>query len=570
MNRISRKKYADMYGATIGDRIRLADTSLIIEIEKDYAVYGDEAKFGGGKSIRDGMGQSSTVLDKDCPDTVITSVIILDYWGIVKADIGIKDGKICGIGKAGNPAIMDGVNENLIIGAGTEVIAGEGLILTAGGIDTHIHFISPTQVETALYSGVTTMIGGGTGPADGTNATTCTPGRFNIEKMLESAEELPMNFGFLGKGNSSNLETIEEQIKAGACGMKLHEDWGSTPAAIDYCLTVCDKYDVQASIHTDTLNEAGFVEDTIAAFDGRTIHTYHTEGAGGGHAPDIIKAAAFPNVLPSSTNPTMPFTNNTIDEHLDMLMVCHHLDKNVPEDIAFADSRIRPETIAAEDVLHDMGIFSMMSSDSQAMGRVGEVIIRTWQTADKMKKQRGTLPEDCDRNDNFRVKRFIAKYTINPAITHGISKYVGSVETGKMADLVLWKPAMFGVKPEMIIKGGFIMAAKMGDANASIPTPQPVVYTKMFGGYGIARNNSCISFVSKVAFDENIKDKLGLKRQVLPVENCRNIGKKDMKNNNVIARIEVNPENYEVKVDGELITCEPASELSLAQKYFLF
>ena len=388
--------------------------------------------------------------------------------------------------------------------------------------------------------------------------------------MLEAAEELPVNLGFLGKGNSANLHTLEDQIKAGACGMKLHEDWGSTPAAIDYCLTVCDKYDVQASIHTDTLNEAGFVEDTIAAFDGRTIHTYHTEGAGGGHAPDIIKAAAFPNVLPSSTNPTMPFTNNTIDEHLDMLMVCHHLDKNVPEDIAFADSRIRPETIAAEDVLHDMGIFSMMSSDSQAMGRVGEVIIRTWQTADKMKKQRGTLPEDCDRNDNFRVKRFIAKYTINPAITHGISKYVGSVETGKMADLVLWKPAMFGVKPEMIIKGGFIMAAKMGDANASIPTPQPVVYTKMFGGYGIARNNSCISFVSKVAFDENIKDKLGLKRQVLPVENCRNIGKKDMKNNNVIARIEVNPENYEVKVDGELITCEPASELSLAQKYFLF
>lgn len=570
MNKMTRAAYAAMYGPTTGDRIRLADTSLLIEVEKDYATYGEEAKFGGGKSIRDGMGQSCNVLDDKCPDTVITSAVIVDHWGIVKADIGIKDGKICGIGKAGNPAIMDGVDENLIIGAGTEVIAGEGLIVTAGGLDTHIHFISPTQAETALYSGVTTMIGGGTGPADGTNATTCTPGKFNIEKMIEAAEGLPVNLGFLGKGNSSNLETIAQQIEAGACGMKLHEDWGSTPAAIDYCLTVCDRYDVQAAIHTDTLNEAGFVEDTVAAFKGRTIHTYHTEGAGGGHAPDIIRAAAFPNVLPSSTNPTMPYTVNTLDEHLDMLMVCHHLDKNVPEDIAFADSRIRPETIAAEDVLHDMGIFSMMSSDSQAMGRVGEVITRTWQTADKMKRQRGPLPEDSERNDNFRVKRYIAKYTINPAITHGVSDYVGSVEIGKIADLVLWNPAMFGVKPDMIIKGGFILASKMGDANASIPTPQPVVYTKMFGGYGLAQKRTCITFVSMVAFENNIKDRLSLERQVLPVHNCRNIGKKDMKNNDVIADIQVNPETYEVRVDGEKITCEPAIKLPLAQRYYLF
>nr|WP_308649312.1 urease subunit alpha [uncultured Agathobacter sp.] len=570
MNKISRKKYADMYGPTTGDRIRLADTSLILEVEKDYAVYGDEAKFGGGKTARDGMGQSCKVRDDNCPDTVITSAVIVDYWGIVKADIGIKDGKICGIGKAGNPTIMDGVDENLVIGAGTEVIAGEGLIVTAGGLDTHIHFISPTQVRTALYSGITTMIGGGTGPADGTNATTCSPGRFNIERMLEAAEELPINLGFLGKGNSSDIDTLREQIKAGACGLKLHEDWGSTPDAIDHCLSVCDEYDVQAAIHTDTLNEAGFVEDTINAFKGRTIHTYHTEGAGGGHAPDIIKAAAFENVLPSSTNPTMPFTKNTLDEHLDMLMVCHHLDKNVPEDIAFADSRIRPETIAAEDVLHDMGIFSMMSSDSQAMGRVGEVITRTWQTADKMKKQRGALPEDCERNDNFRIRRYVAKYTINPAITHGISQYVGSVEVGKLADLVLWNPKMFGVKPDMVIKGGFIIASKMGDANASIPTPEPVVYTDMFGAYGLARANTCISFVSKAAYDDGIKERLGLKRQVLPVSHCRDIGKRDMKNNDVIADIDVNPENYEVRVDGELITCEAADELALTQKYFLF
>lgn len=570
MNKISRKKYADMYGPTTGDRIRLADTSLILEVEKDYAVYGDEAKFGGGKTARDGMGQSCKVRDDNCPDTVITSAVIVDHWGIVKADIGIKDGKICGIGKAGNPAIMDGVDENLVIGAGTEVIAGEGLIVTAGGLDTHIHFISPTQVRTALYSGITTMIGGGTGPADGTNATTCSPGRFNIERMLEAAEELPINLGFLGKGNSSDIDTLREQIKAGACGLKLHEDWGSTPDAIDHCLSVCDEYDVQAAIHTDTLNEAGFVEDTINAFKGRTIHTYHTEGAGGGHAPDIIKAAAFENVLPSSTNPTMPFTKNTLDEHLDMLMVCHHLDKNVPEDIAFADSRIRPETIAAEDVLHDMGIFSMMSSDSQAMGRVGEVITRTWQTADKMKKQRGALPEDCERNDNFRIRRYVAKYTINPAITHGISQYVGSVEVGKLADLVLWNPKMFGVKPDMVIKGGFIIASKMGDANASIPTPEPVVYTDMFGAYGLARANTCISFVSKAAYDDGIKERLGLKRQVLPVSHCRDIGKRDMKNNDVIADIDVNPENYEVRVDGELITCKATDELALTQKYFLF
>lgn len=570
MNKISRKKYADMYGPTTGDRIRLADTSLILEVEKDYAVYGDEAKFGGGKTARDGMGQSCKVRDDNCPDTVITSAVIVDHWGIVKADIGIKDGKICGIGKAGNPAIMDGVDENLVIGAGTEVIAGEGLIVTAGGLDTHIHFISPTQVRTALYSGITTMIGGGTGPADGTNATTCSPGRFNIERMLEAAEELPINLGFLGKGNSSDIDTLREQIKAGACGLKLHEDWGSTPDAIDHCLSVCDEYDVQAAIHTDTLNEAGFVEDTINAFKGRTIHTYHTEGAGGGHAPDIIKAAAFENVLPSSTNPTMPFTKNTLDEHLDMLMVCHHLDKNVPEDIAFADSRIRPETIAAEDVLHDMGIFSMMSSDSQAMGRVGEVITRTWQTADKMKKQRGALPEDCERNDNFRIRRYVAKYTINPAITHGISQYVGSVEVGKLADLVLWNPKMFGVKPDMVIKGGFIIASKMGDANASIPTPEPVVYTDMFGAYGLARANTCISFVSKTAYDDGIKERLGLKRQVLPVSHCRDIGKRDMKNNDIIADIDVNPENYEVRVDGELITCKAADELALTQKYFLF
>ena len=570
MFKMSRKQYAYMFGATKGDRIRLADTSLIIEIERDLTVKGDEAKFGGGKSLRDGMGQSCNIPDSECPDTVITNAVIIDYTGIIKADVGIKDGKICGIGKAGNPDIMDGVTPELIVGSGTEVIAGEGLILTAGGIDTHIHFISPTQIETALYSGVTTMIGGGTGPADGTNATTCTPGKFNIEKMIEAAEDYPMNLGFLGKGNCANYAALASQVEDGACGLKIHEDWGATPSVINKSLEVADDYDVQVSIHTDTLNEAGFVEDTINAIGGRTIHTYHTEGAGGGHAPDIIKAAAFPNILPSSTNPTMPFTVNTIDEHLDMLMVCHHLDKRVKEDVAFADSRIRPETIAAEDVLHDMGIFSMMSSDSQAMGRVGEVITRTWQTASKMKDQRGTLPEDCERNDNFRVKRYVSKYTINPAITHGISKYVGSVETGKYADIVLWKPAMFGVKPEMIIKGGFITASKMGDANASIPTPQPVVYTNMFGAHGKARSRTCITFVSKAAYENGIKERLGLMKTVLPVQNCRNIGKKDMKFNDRTGKIDVDSENYRVTVDGEEITCEPAESLPLTQKYYLF
>lgn len=570
MVEISRKDYAAMYGPTTGDRIRLSDTSLIVEIEKDYCVYGEEAKFGGGKSLRDGMGQSVTYLDEQCLDLVITSATVIDHTGIYKADIGIKDGKISGIGKAGNPHIMDGVDPNMIVGSSTEALAGEGMILTAGGIDTHIHFISPTQIHTALYSGVTTMIGGGTGPADGTNATTCTPGRYNIEKMIEASEGVPMNIGYLGKGNSSREETLIEQVKAGVIGLKLHEDWGSTPKAIDVCLNVAEQFDVQVSIHTDTLNEGGFVEDTIGALKGRTIHTYHTEGAGGGHAPDIIKAAAFPNVLPSSTNPTMPFTKNTIDEHLDMLMVCHHLDKNNKEDVAFADSRIRPETIAAEDILHDMGIFSMMSSDSQAMGRVGEVITRTWQTADKMKKQRGPLAQDNERNDNQRVKRYIAKYTINPAITHGISEYVGSVEIGKMADLVLWKPEMFGVKPELIIKNGFICASRMGDANASIPTPQPVVYKEMFGAKGQAVNQTAVTFVSQYAYEHGIKETLGLKRSILPVKNCRDIGKKDMIHNDRIAKLEVDPETYTVKVDGEEIHCEPMEELPMAQRYFLF
>lgn len=573
--KIDRKKYVDMYGPTKGDRVRLADTSLIVEVEKDLCTddgkfYGDEAKFGGGKSLRDGMGQSCTVRDEDCPDFVITNALVIDYTGIYKADIGIKDGKICGIGKAGNPDIMDNVTPSLVFGASTEAIAGEGLILTAGGIDTHIHFISPTQIDTALYSGITTMIGGGTGPSDGTNATTCTPGKFSIEKMLEASEDYSMNLGYLGKGNSSSLNTLSEQVEAGACGLKIHEDWGATPAVIDSSLRIADEYDVQVSIHTDTLNEGGFVEDTIAAIGGRTIHTYHTEGAGGGHAPDIIRAASMPNILPSSTNPTMPFTKNTIDEHLDMLMVCHHLDNKVPEDIAFADSRIRPETIAAEDVLHDMGIFSMMSSDSQAMGRVGEVITRTWQCASKMKDERGALPEDNERCDNFRVKRYISKYTINPAITHGISEYVGSVEVGKIADLVLWKPAMFGVKPEMIIKGGYICASKMGDANASIPTPQPVKYTKMFGAHGLAGKRTSVSFVSKFAYENGIKEKLGLERMVLPVKNCRNIGKKDMKFNDKICDLKVDPETYTVTVDGEKVTSKPAEKLPLTQKYYLF
>lgn len=573
MRTITRSDYAGMFGPTTGDRVRLGDTGLLIEVEKDYARYGDELKFGGGKSFRDGMGQSSVQRDSESPDTVITNALVVDYTGIYKADIGIKNGKISAIGKAGNPQTMDGVTPGLAVGACTEAIAGEGLILTAGGIDNHIHFIAPQQVRTALAGGVTTMVGGGTGPADGTNATTCSPGAFHIARMIEAAEAMPVNVAYLGKGNGSSPEPLREQIRAGAAGLKIHEDWGATPAVIDTCLGVADDMDVQVAIHTDTLNEGGCVEDTIAAFKGRTIHTYHTEGAGGGHAPDIIRAASFPNVLPSSTNPTMPFTRNTIDEHLDMMMVTHHLDRNVPEDIAFADSRIRPETIGAEDVLHDLGLISMMSSDSQAMGRVGEVITRTWQTADKMKKQRGPLPEDAhdnNRNDNFRVKRYVSKYTINPAITHGISDYVGSVEVGKMADLVLWQPALFGAKPEMIIKGGSILHARMGDANASIPTPEPVLYRDMFGAMGKALGSSCATFVSQAAHDDDIAGRLGLERQVLPVRHCRGIGKKDLKFNDTIADIQVNPETFQVSVDGEPIHSEPVAELPLAQRYFLF
>ena len=569
---INRIKYANMFGPTTGDKVRLGDTDLFIEIEQDHTVYGDEIKFGGGKTIRDGMAQSSTKKRSEgVLDLVITGVIIIDHWGIVKADIGIKDGNIIGIGKAGNPDIMDGVDENMIIGASTEVHGGAGLIATAGGIDTHIHFICPQLIDHALFSGVTTMIGGGTGPADGTNATTVTPGSWNIQKMLEASEEFPVNVGFFGKGNCATEGPLSEQIEAGALGLKIHEDWGSTPAVIDAALKIADEYDVQIAIHTDTLNEAGFLEDTMNAINGRVIHTFHTEGAGGGHAPDIIKAAMYNNVLPSSTNPTRPYTINTIDEHLDMLMVCHHLDKSVPEDVAFADSRIRPETIAAEDILHDMGIFSMMSSDSQAMGRVGEVIIRTWQTADKMKKQRGYLIEDeKNSNDNFRVKRYISKYTINPAISHGISEFVGSLEKGKLADIVLWKPMMFGAKPEMIIKGGMIMASKMGDPNASIPTPQPVLYRYMFGSYGKAMFKTCITFVSKSSIEKKIIEGYQLKKRIEAVKNCRNISKKDLIHNDATPEINVNPENYEVTVDGKIITCEPATVLSLAQRYFLF
>lgn len=569
---INRTKYANMFGPTVGDKVRLADTELFIEIEKDFAVYGEEAKFGGGKTIRDGMAQSARATrNEGVLDFAITNLIIIDHWGIIKGDIGIKDGKIVGIGKAGNPDTMDGVSENMIIGASTEVHSGAGLIATAGGIDTHIHFICPQQIDHALYSGVTTMIGGGTGPADGTNATTVTPGAWNIQKMLESAEAFPMNLGFFGKGNCATIAPLVEQIEAGALGLKIHEDWGSTPATIDASLTVADQLDIQVAIHTDTLNESGFLEDTINAINGRVIHTFHTEGAGGGHAPDIIKSAMYPNVLPSSTNPTRPYTINTIDEHLDMLMVCHHLDKSVPEDVSFADSRIRPETIAAEDILHDMGVFSMMSSDSQAMGRVSEVITRTWQTAHKMKVQRGFLAEDESKNnDNFRVKRYIAKYTINPAISHGISKHVGSLEAGKLADIVLWKPAMFGVKPELIIKGGMIIAGRMGDPNASIPTPQPVIYRPMFGAYGKALHKTCVTFVSKIAIENKTIEKYQLNKIILPVENCRNIGKKDLIHNDKTPNIEVNPENYEVKVDGQKITCEPAKDLPLTQRYFLF
>ena len=564
---IDRHAYAEMYGPTAGDRVRLGDTELIIEVEQDHTIYGEEVKFGGGKVIRDGMGQSQRGA-RDSVDTVITNALILDYTGIVKADIGIKDGHIAGIGKAGNPDIQPGVN--IIIGAGTEVIAGEGMIVTAGGIDSHIHFICPQQIEDALMSGVTTMLGGGTGPAAGTNATTCTPGPWNIHHMLLAADGLPMNLGFLGKGNASQPEPLREQIIAGAMGLKLHEDWGTTPAAIDVCLSVADELDVQVAIHTDTLNESGFVEDTIAAFKGRAIHTYHTEGAGGGHAPDIIKVCGESNVLPSSTNPTRPYTVNTIDEHLDMLMVCHHLDAKIPEDVAFAESRIRRETIAAEDILHDLGAFSMLSSDSQAMGRVGEVITRTWQTAHKMKLQRGPLAGDSDRNDNLRAKRYVAKYTINPAITHGLAHEVGSVEAGKLADLVLWKPAFFGAKPSMVIKGGMIVAAAMGDPNASIPTPQPVHYRPMFAAFGGALAKTCLSFVSQTALEAGIKENLGLRKQLVAVRDTRHIGKAEMRLNNYQPKIDVDPQTYEVRADGVLLTCEPATVLPLAQRYFLF
>jgi urease subunit alpha len=566
--RMDRRAYAETYGATVGDRLRLADTELIIEVERDFTTYGDEVKFGGGKVIRDGMGQSPLSRADGAVDLVITNALIVDWWGIVKADIGIKDGRICAIGKAGNPLIQD--NVDIIIGAATEIIAGEGSIVTAGGIDTHIHFICPQQIETAIASGITTMIGGGTGPATGTNATTCTPGSWNMYRMLQAADAFPVNLGFLGKGNSSKPESLIEQIQAGAVGLKLHEDWGTTPATIDTCLTVADEYDVQVAIHTDTLNEAGFVETTIAAFKNRVIHTYHTEGAGGGHAPDIIKVCGEKNVLPSSTNPTRPYTVNTLEEHLDMLMVCHHLDRGIPEDVAFAESRIRRETIAAEDILHDLGAFSMISSDSQAMGRVGEVIIRSWQTAHKMKVQLGALSQDTAENDNNRVKRYIAKYTINPAITHGISDRVGSVEVGKLADLCLWKPAFFGVKPELILKGGLIAWGQMGDANASIPTPQPVHLRPMFGSFGGARTATSLTFISQAALNAGIPQQLGLQKQAVAVSNTRNLSKLDLKLNDALPIIEVDPETYEVRADGRLLTCEPATVLPMAQRYFLF
>ncbi|MCZ6709724.1 MAG: urease subunit alpha [Gammaproteobacteria bacterium] len=567
MSRMDRRAYAEMFGPTTGDRIRLGDTELVIEVERDSANYGDEVKFGGGKVIRDGMGQSQRP-DAEAVDLVITNAVILDYWGIVKADVGIKDGRICAIGKAGNPDIQSDVD--IVIGPGTEALAGEGMILTAGGLDAHIHFICPQQIEEALMSGVTTMLGGGTGPATGTNATTCTPGVWNISRMLQAADAFPMNLGFFGKGNASLPEALTEQIAAGAMGLKLHEDWGTTPAAIDNCLSVADASDVQVAIHTDTLNESGFVEHTLAAFKGRAIHTYHTEGAGGGHAPDIIKACGEANVLPSSTNPTRPYTVNTIDEHLDMLMVCHHLDSKIPEDVAFAESRIRRETIAAEDILHDLGAFSMIASDSQAMGRVGEVICRTWQTAHKMKVQRGPLKEDSDRNDNMRARRYIAKYTINPAITHGIAEHVGSVEVGKLADLVLWKPAFFGIKPALIVKGGMIAAAAMGDPNASIPTTQPVHYRYMFGAFGGARSATSLTFVSKAARESGVAERLDLRKSVVEVGNTRTIGKNDMKLNATLPVIEVDSQTYEVRADGELLTCDPATILPLAQRYSLF
>ena len=567
--RISRQDYAGMFGPTVGDKVRLADTDLFIEVEEDRTFYGEEVKFVGGKVIRDGMGQAQTTRADGAVDTVITNALILDHWGVVKADIGIKDGRIFAIGKAGNPDVQSGVN--IIVGPGTEAIAGEGKIITAGGIDVHIHFICPQQIDEALNSGVTTMVGGGTGPATGTNATTCTPGPWHIERMLQAAESFPMNLGFFGKGNASQPEGLREQVLAGVCGLKLHEDWGTTPAAIDTCLSVADEMDVQVLIHTDTLNESGFVENTVDAFKGRTIHAFHTEGAGGGHAPDIIKVCGLSNVIPSSTNPTRPFTVNTIDEHLDMLMVCHHLSKSIPEDVAFAESRIRRETIAAEDILHDRGAFSIIASDSQAMGRVGEVLIRTWQTADKMKKQFGALPQEKDNNDNFRARRYIAKYTINPAIAQGIDMHVGSVEVGKLADLVIWSPAFFGVKPDMVLKCGTIATAIMGDPNASIPTPQPQHYRPMFGSFGRSLTKSAVTFVSEAAFEANVGNRFGLQKETLPVRNTRaGISKKSMILNDAMPDISVDPETYEVRADGELLTCEPATVLPMAQRYFMY
>ncbi|HEY2081139.1 MAG TPA: urease subunit alpha, partial [Verrucomicrobiae bacterium] len=568
--KMKRRHYADMFGPTTGDKVRLGDTSLILEVEKDFTVYGDECKFGGGKVIREGMGQAAGVSDKDALDCVITNALVVDWSGIYKADVGIKNGLISGIGKAGNPDVMASVAKNLIIGVTTEVIAGEGLILTAGGLDTHIHFICPQQAHEAIAAGLTTMVGGGTGPAVGTCATTCTPGSFNMRMMLQAVDNLPLNFGFTGKGNTAMPAGLREQIQAGAIGLKLHEDWGTTPAAIDCCLGIADDTDTQVTIHTDTLNESTFVEGTIAAFKGRTIHTYHSEGAGGGHAPDIIRICGEPNVLPSSTNPTRPYTVNTIDEHLDMLMVCHHLDANLPEDVAFAESRIRGETIAAEDILHDLGAISMMSSDSQAMGRIGEVITRSWQTADKMKQQRGRLPGEKSDNDNLRIKRYLAKYTINPALAHGMGHLIGSIEVGKLADLVLWKPAFFGAKPEMVIKGGVIAWAQMGDPNASIPTPQPVFMRPMFGSFGKATGPCSIAFVSQLCKTKNIAKNYGLSKRIEAVKGCRKISKRDLKWNNALPKITVDPETYEVRADGELLTCEPAKVLPLAQRYYLF
>lgn len=565
---IDRRAYAAMFGPTVGDKVRLADSELFIEVEEDRTTYGEEVKFGGGKVIRDGMGQSQVSRQNGAVDTVITNALIVDHWGIVKADVGLKDGRIAVIGKAGNPDVQPDVD--IVIGPGTEAIAGEGRILTAGGIDAHIHFICPQLVDDALYSGITTLLGGGTGPADGTNATTCTPGPWHIARMLQAAEGLPINLGFFGKGNASKPEAVVEQVRAGACGLKLHEDWGTTPSAIDTCLGVADKMDVQVAIHTDTLNESGFVENTVAAFKGRTIHAFHTEGAGGGHAPDIIKVCGVGNVLPSSTNPTRPFTVNTVDEHLDMLMVCHHLDAKIPEDVAFAESRIRRETIAAEDILHDLGAFSMIASDSQAMGRIGEVITRTWQTADKMKKQRGRLPDEKGDNDNLRVRRYVAKYTINPALCHGMADHVGSVEVGRLADLVLWSPAFFGVKPDLVLKNGTIVGAAMGDPNASIPTPQPVHYRPMFAGFGRALTESCVTFVSKASLEEGSLAAAHLEKPLVAVSDTRGVAKKDMVLNSLAPTIEVDPETYEVRADGEILTCEPASELAMAQRYFLF